>query len=127
MGQVAVGITCGNDLPLFGQAETSAYGARRLRPDCPVSRTATTRDRPAAPVEKHQAHPMFVANACDAFLRLVKRPVGCQVAVLFVAVRVADHNHLFVAALAQVLAVDIGREQICQNCWRPFQIIARLE
>ena len=67
---------------------------------------------PAAPVKQREAHAVRPAHLGDGRLGLVQRPVGGQVAAVFVAVRIADHDHLLVAARAQVLAVNVERKQV---------------
>ena len=56
-------------------------------------------------------HAAFAPLAGEVVLSLLQSPAGRGDAAVLVAVGVADHDHLAIAALLQVPAVDLGVQQ----------------
>ncbi len=91
---------------LLGEAEPAVNGVGRLGEDGAVGGAAAAADGAAAAVEDLDAHAGPPRRVRQGALRLIKRPGRLQKAGLLVAVRVADHDFLHVAAQAQVLSID---------------------
>ena len=45
-------------------------------------------------------------HLANLFLRLIERPVCCQIPTILVTVRVTNHHHLFITAFCQMLAIN---------------------
>src|SRR5688572_33069266 len=105
MRKIRVGIARGNDLTLFRKAEPSVDAAGRLRADGAVGRAAAACDRAAAAVENGQLDLVFLRDARDLLLRAIQGPVRHQIAAVLVAIRIADHYHLFVIVQLEMLAI----------------------
>ena len=127
VGKLGIGVTAGDHFALLGEAEPAFDAARRLGTDGAVGRPAAAGDRPAAAMEDRQGNAMLLQDFGDLFLRLVKCPVGGDVASILVAVGVADHHHLGVAAGRQMLPIQGKAVQSLQNGGRGLQIVDRLE
>ena len=70
---------------------------------------------------------MLTTHIGDGGLGLVQRPVGGQVAAVLVAIGIADHDHLLVAARAEVAAVDVQAKELGQDARGGLQVIDRLK
>ncbi len=104
--ELRIGVLARDDLALLGEADAAVDAARRLREDRVVRRTAAAADRAAAAVEEAQLDAAAVGEGCDErALALVQRPVRREVAAVLVAVGVAEHHLLQVAARREPAAV----------------------
>src|SRR6516165_1464130 len=103
-GRMAVAV--GNHFPLFGEAHTSFDAAMGLRKNGPVCRSATAANGAAPAVEDLHGDAGAPAHFAQVSLRSIQGPGRPQEPALLVAVGIADHNFLKVAAEAQMLAID---------------------
>src|SRR6185503_14739473 len=99
-----------DDLALLGQPQAAADAAGRLREDRVVARAAAAADRAAAAVEEAQSHAVRCAGIDERPLRPVDRPARRQIAAVLVAVGIAEHYFLPVAAGCNERAVERQRE-----------------
>ncbi|MNX91050.1 hypothetical protein D3C86_1231180 [compost metagenome] len=111
VGERWLGVLPGEDLALLGDLEVAPHAARGLGEDGAVARPAAAADGAAAAVEEAQAHPFGRGKLGEGLLCLVQLPGGAQDPAVLVAVRVAEHDLLHVAARAQGGAVGGVGEQ----------------
>src|SRR4029077_10488690 len=99
-----IGVLARDHLALLGQAQLPVDAAGRLGKHDPVAGAAPAPDSAAAAVEQAQADAVPPAGVDDRQLALVQLPVRRQEAAVLVAVRVAEHDLLRVAAALEQLA-----------------------
>jgi hypothetical protein len=105
-GQARGAVLGGDDLALLGDPEGTRDRARRLRPDRLVAGPAAATDRAAAAVEEPQPDAVLAGHLDQRQLGPVERPVGGEVAAVLVAVGVAEHDLLRLAAGADQRPVE---------------------
>ena len=127
MREIGIGVPRRDRLPLLGHPEAAAHRARRLGADRAARRSAAPRHAAPAAVEERERDAVLGRHARDGFLRPVERPVRREVSAVLVAVGIADHHHLLAAALAQVRAVRVEREQLGQDARGRVEVVERLE
>ncbi len=98
LGNRGMAIAIGDDLALFGEAHAALDRALGLRENGAVGRPAATADGAAAAMEDLHGHLGAPAQFSKLALGAIKGPGGLQKAAFLVAVRVADHDFLQVAA-----------------------------
>ena len=96
--EVGIVIARGENFALLGHANLRVVTAAGLGQDRLGRRAAAARDAAAAAVKKREPESALLADVGDGFLRLKERPVGGKVAAILVAVGVAEHDLLVVAA-----------------------------
>ena len=117
----------GEHFALLGHADLRVVAAGRLGEDRLGRRAAAARDAAAAAVEKREAEPALLADVGDRFLRLEQRPVRGEVAAILVAVGVAEHDLLVIAARLEMRAVGLVIEHLVEDAGRGLEIAERLE
>ena len=103
-GDSLVAVAIGDDLALLGDAEGAVDRAGRLGQDRVVGWAAAATHSAAATVEYADGDTVFAGEGCQVALDLVESPGGLDEAAFLVAVGIADHHFLQVAAQDQVLA-----------------------
>ena len=89
-----VGVFGGDDFALFSQPNLPRDGAGRLCEHRLISWPAAAPDAAAAPVKEPQAHAARRENFAQANFCAIQAPGRSEVAAIFVAVRIAQHNLL---------------------------------
>ena len=125
--ELRVGILAGDDLALLGDPKPSGHAARRLREDRIEARPAAAADRAAAAVKEPQLHAVRAAGVDEQHFSAIQRPVGRQVAAVLVAVRVAEHHFLPVAAAGDHRSVGRHRESRTHDVAAARKVVDRLE
>ncbi len=122
-----VGVLARDHLALLGEAQRAVDAPRRLREHRVVARPAAAADGAAAAVEQAQPHAARPAGVEQRFGRLVERPVGGEVAAVLVAVGIAEHHLLLVAAARDPAAVERQVESCGNDLAAVLQVADRLE
>ena len=112
---------------MLGEAQETVHCAGGLRANRLVAWATTASDTAAATVEQTQTNAMLRKGFDERRLRAVKRPVGGEVAAVFVAVAVAEHDLLRVALCFEPTAIERMRKRGRHHFWRGFQVFNRLE
>ena len=116
-----------NDFTLFGDLEGRRLGRGRPGLNRAAHRTAATADRPAPPVEHNELHARRGGGLRQVLLRAVRRPRRGQVATVLVAVRIADHDLLAIAARPHRGAIRRTGQHARQDVAAVFELGDRLE
>ncbi len=124
-GRIAVAV--GDHLALFGDLDAALHRAGRLGQDSAVGRTAAAPDAPAAPVEQFQPDVLRPAQVAEPLLGEIHAPVRGEIAAVFAAVGIAEHDLLVIAAPGEGGAVVRHGEQCGHDPRRVFEIVHRLE
>ncbi len=125
--ELGVGILAGDDLALLGDAQPAGDAARRLREDGVEARAAAAADGAATAVEQAQLRAVRAEGLDQQHLAAVELPVGAEVAAVLVAVRVAEHHLLPVAAPGDHLPVDRHRERRAHDVAAAREVVDGLE
>ena len=107
---VGIGVLAGDHLALLGDADLSRHAAWRLRQDGLIARSAAAAHRAAAAVEQAQLDAVPLEDLDQLDLGLVQLPVRSEVAAVLVAVRIAEHDLLHIAA-----ALEHARYSVIAN------------
>ncbi len=121
-GGALIGVFERDDLALFGHAQASADGARRLRRDRLRRRRAAPAHRTAATMEKGDGDAGLGADLSQFRLRFRKLPVRRQEAAVLIRVGIADHDFLRAALHARAAPDERQRQQFAHDRGRRAQI-----
>ena len=117
----------GDDFALFGDADLPGNGAGRLREDGLIARAAAAADRAAAAVEQAQANLVLAEHLGQLDFGLVQFPARSQEATVLVAVGVAKHDLVFVAARGDQRPVGGQAEDAVHDAGAVLQVADSLE
>ena len=110
-----VGIFARDHFALFCDAYLPVHAARRLRQDRVVTGAAAATDSAAASVKQAQFDAVFREHFHQFDFCLVQLPVCSEIAAVLVAVGVAQHHFLRVAAAEQQLAIPRNGKQLVHD------------
>src|SRR3954470_20267831 len=96
--KLGVEILSGDHLALLGDADAGLHGARRLRQDGLVARSAAATDRAAAAMKYPQLNAAALKDIDKSHLGLEQLPARGQKAAVLVAVGIAEHDLLYATA-----------------------------
>jgi hypothetical protein len=100
---------------------------RGAAPHCLVLRAAAAPGAAAAAVEDRQRDAVPRHRLDERLLRLLQAPARRRDASVAVAVGVAEHDDLVIAARTQVLAIQLVVQQAFHDLRRALDVLARLE
>jgi hypothetical protein len=116
-----------DDFALLGDAQAAVDRAARRCDDRARGLAAATADGAAAAVEEHDADAGVAGDVEHFDLHTLQRPARGDDAAVLAAVGIAEHDHLLIAARAQMLAIGRIGEQRRQGLWRQAQVLDRFE
>ena len=114
-------------LALLGHAQPARDGAARRGEHGFVLRAAAAAHRAAAAVEYRQHHAVPLHRRDERLLRFLQAPARRRDPAVAMAVGVAEHDDLVIAARAQVLAIELVVQQALHDLRRALDVLARLE
>ena len=88
---------------------------------------ATAADRAATAMEQRDIDIVRIDDLDQRFLGVLQRPPGGCEAAVFIAVGVADHDHLSIVASSQVFLVQRHRQNRVQNFTPVVEVVDRLQ
>ena len=131
MRDTLVAVPISDDLALLRDLDTAAQRLGRLRKNGAVRGSAAASDAAAAAMKQFQRDIVLDAGAGQDALRVIEIPVRRQIAAVFAAVAVADHDLLaqgaFAGARRQVFAIGIVGEEPRHDLGRAIQVVDGLE
>ena len=127
LGDRGVGVVGGDDLALLGELEAAVDRPGRLREDRPVRRPAAAAERPAPAVEQRQRDAVRAGRRDQRLLGAIEQPVRREEPALLGRIRVAEHDLLGVAPVAEVGAVGRVAKEAVEELRRPREGVRALE
>jgi len=114
--------------PSFGETQLAGHGARRLGEGVHTEAGATTAHRRCpTSVEEPQAKAVAAKDLDQGVLSLVKGPLGGDIASRFIAVGVAQHDLLDVAAAGEPAAPFGEPEQSVHELGGALEVVDGFE
>src|SRR5215216_6554152 len=115
VGKFGIGITGRNILTLLREAKTTIYATSRLGTDGTICRSTSTRSCTAAAMKDRECDFMFLSDLRNVFLPLIQRPVCHDVSTILIAVRVSDHDHLFIPTSREMFSINRQTKKILHD------------
>ncbi len=125
--ELGIRVLARDDLALLGEPQSRVRAASRLREDRVVRGAAPAADGAAAAVEEHERDAGVAERRDEVPLGPVERPVRREVAAVLVAVRVAQHHLLPVAASGDEPPPRGQRERLAHDPAGALEVVDRLE
>jgi len=95
---IRVGVLAGDNLALLGNSDLACHAAGGLRQNRLIARAAATANRAATAVEQSHFDTVLLQHLDQLDFGFVQFPVRSQVTAILVAVRIAEHDFLHIAA-----------------------------
>ena len=100
---------------MFGDADLPGHAAGGLRQHGFVGGAAAAPHAAAAPVEQAQAHLVFGKQFHQSLLGLIQHPLAGYITAVFIAVGIAEHDFLNIAAAGEQVAVPRQGEKMIHH------------